>query len=79
MCEFFREKKFTHPKPYILSFTGPGMLKKSYRDYLEKYKSIIEFNGINFFGKGIYQIKDSQYRFLLSPNYKEAKNSKILI
>ena len=76
---FLERKKFTHPKTYILSFTGPGMLKKSYRDYLEKYKSIIEFNGINFFGKGIYQIKGSQYRFLLSPNYKEAKNSKILI
>ena len=79
VCEFFRDKKFPYPKPYILSFTGPGMLTKSYRDYLEKYNSIIEFNGVNFFGEGIYQVKGSQYRFLSSPHYKEVKNSKILL
>ena len=44
-----------------------------------KYNSIIEFNGVNFFGEGIYEVKGSQYRFLSSPHYKEVKNSKILL
>ena len=77
--KFFKGKIFKNPKPNILAFTGPGMLTKSYRDYLKIYKSKIIVNGIDFNGKGIYEVKGSGYRFKKSISYGVARNSKILI
>ena len=77
--KFIKGKIFKNPKANILAFTGPGMLTKSYRDYLEIYKSKIIPNGVDFNGKGIYQVKGSNYRFKQSISYGLLKNSKILI
>jgi len=77
--EFFKGKTFENPKASILAFTGPGMLTKSYRDYLKIYKKKIIANGIDFNGRGIYEIPGSQYRYKQSINYSKVKNSKILI
>ena len=77
--KFFKSKIFKDPKANILAFTGPGMLTKSYRDYLEIYKSKIIPNGFDFNGKGIYQVKGSRYRYKQSNGYGGLKNSKILI
>ena len=77
--KFFQGKIFKDPKANILTFTGPGMLSKSYRDYLKIYKSKIIPNGVDFFRKGIYQVKGSRYRFKQSSSYGGVKNSKILI
>ena len=79
MPSFFEAKIFEDPKSHITAFTGPGMLTKSYRDFLEKDMEIIKFNGMNFSGKGIYQVKGGQYRHKMSPHYARVKNSKILI
>ena len=54
------------------------MLTKSYRDYIEIYKKEIKINGIDFFGKGIYELEGSQYRYRMSLQYGKVKNSKIL-
>ena len=78
-ADFFRGKIFEDPKSHITAFTGPGMLTKSYRDYLEKDWDIITFDGIDFSGKGIYQVKGGQYRYKMSPHYAKVKNNKILI
>jgi len=77
--KFFKSKIFKNPKANIIAFTGPGMLTKSYRDYLEIYKSKIISNGFDFNGKGIYQVKGSRYRYKQSRGYGGLKNSKILI
>lgn len=77
--KFFKGKVFQNPKANILAFTGPGMLTKSYRDYLKIYKKKISFNGIDFNGRGIYQVKGSRYRYKQSISYAGIKNSKILI
>ena len=77
--KFFKGKVFQNPKANILAFTGPGMLTKSYRDYLKIYKKKIFINGIDFNGRGIYQVKGSRYRFKQSAHYAPIKNSKILI
>ena len=78
-ADYFRGKIFEDPKSHITAFTGPGMMSKSYRDFLEKDMEIIKFNGMNFSGKGIYQVKGGQYRHKMSPHYARVKNSKILI
>ena len=54
---FFRGKISQNPKSQITAFNPSGMLTKSYRDYLEKDWDIITFDGIDFSGKGIYQVK----------------------
>ncbi len=77
--EFFKGKIFQNPKAAILAFTGPGMLTKSYRDYLKIHNKKIIANGIDFNGSGIYEIEGSQYRYKQSLNYSKVKNSKILI
>ena len=77
--EFFKGKIFQNPKSHITAFTGPGMLTKSYRDYLEKEMEVIKFDGIDFSGKGIYQVKGGQYRHRMSSHYATVKNQKILI
>ena len=76
--DFFKGKTFQNPKSKILSFTGPGMLSKSYREYIKIFKKEISMNGVDFFGKGVYQLKGSQYRFKMSLDYGKVKSSKIL-
>lgn len=76
--KFYEGKIFNYPKPYMIAFTGPGMLTKSYWDYLRKYKKEIKMCGIDLNGKGIFQVRGSQYRFKESGSYSSVRNSKIL-
>ncbi len=75
---YFRNKNFPYPKAAILSFTGPGMLTKTYREYIENKNEIIKINGINFFGKGLYEMKGAKYRFKDNISYGDFRNSIIL-
>ena len=75
---FFKGKNFSNPKSAILSFTGPGMVTKSYIDYLKIFKEEITFNNIDFFGKGVYSLKGAEYRYKLSSCYGKVKNQSIL-
>ena len=76
--EFFTNKVFDNPKSAILAFTGPGMLTKSYFDYLEFSNKSISANGIDFNNKGIYSLKGAEYRYRLSISYGNMKNMEIL-
>lgn len=81
ICKYsnhIRNKVFENPKSAILAFTGPGMLTKTYREYIIKYK-IIKPNGINFFGEGLYEMDGGKYRFKYKPSYGTISNSKILL
>ena len=75
---YIRGKKFANPKSAILAFTGPGMLTKTYREYINNENDQIKLNGINYFSKGIYELKGSKYRFKDSKSYSDFKNSIIL-
>ena len=76
--EFFTNKVFENPKSAILAFTGPGMLTKSYIDYLESSNKPILANGIDFNNQGIYSLKGAEYRYKLSLKYGTMKNKEIL-
>ena len=73
---YFRGKIFEDPKSHITAFTPSGMLTKSYRDYTEKDSYIIKFDGINFSGKGIYQVKSGQNKYKMISHYAKVKNNK---
>ena len=75
---YFRNKKFLNPKSAILAFTGPGMLTKTYREYINNNNKIIIPNGINFDGKGLYEMEGSKYRFKGNISYGDIRNSTIL-
>tara|TARA_Y200000002_G_C22539741_1_gene603410 strand:- start:83 stop:907 length:825 start_codon:yes stop_codon:yes gene_type:complete len=75
---YFRNKKFQNPKAAILAFTGPGMLSKTYREYISNDNKIIKINGINFYGKGVFEMKGAKYRFKKNRSYGDFKNSIIL-
>ena len=75
---YFEGKIFTNPKSAIISFTGPGMLTKSYNDYLQIFKKEISFNGVDFNEKGIYSLSGAEYRFKMCVEYGKIINEKIL-
>lgn len=72
---FYKDREFSNPKKAILMFTGPGQFTKSVRQELNK-SSNINFTqaGIDFNDKGIFSMKGSEARYLLSPAYAKAKN-----
>lgn len=75
---YFKDKIFQNPKSAIISFTGPGMLTKSYIDYLKNFNNEITFNGIDFHEKGIYSLSGAEYRFKMCVEYGKIINEKIL-
>ncbi len=75
---YYKNYIFTNPKNAILSFTGPGMMTKVYRDYFINEDLKIDPQGIDFMGNGIYELEGSNLRFETSKSYAIAQNSKIL-
>lgn len=71
----YKGREFSNPKTAILMFTGPGQFTKSVRQALNK-SSNINFTqaGIDFNKKGIFSMKGSEARYLLSSAYADSKN-----
>ena len=75
----YKGREFSNPKTAILMFTGPGQFTKSVREVLEM-STDINFTqcGIDFNKKGIFSMKGSEARYLLSPSYENVRNSIIV-
>jgi len=71
----YKGREFPNPKTAILMFTGPGQFTKSVRQVLKK-SSNTNFTqaGIDFNKKGIFSMKGSEARYLLSPAYADSKD-----
>jgi mannosyltransferase OCH1-like enzyme len=75
----YKGKKFENPKTAILMFTGPGQFTKSVRQALLDYPDLcITQAGIDFNRQGIFAMKGSEARYLLSPAYANSRNSIIV-
>ena len=75
---YIRGKNFSNPKSAILAFTGPGMLTKTYREYINEDNDTIKLNGINYYSKGLYELEGAKYRFKDSKSYSDFENCIIL-
>ena len=77
--ELYRSKEFVVPKDGILMFTATGRFTKIVRSELSKNPAMnMKQAGIDFNGNGIFFMKGSEARYLLSPAYAEFRNSIIV-
>ena len=76
--EYFKGKEFNNPKEAILSFTGPGMLTKTFRDYISLTNVRLIPMGIDFNQKGIFQLEGSEFRYKYALEYGKSRNKNIL-
>jgi mannosyltransferase OCH1-like enzyme len=75
----YKGRTFENPKTAILMFTGPGQFTKSVRQVIFDYPDLsITQAGIDFNRQGIFSMKGSEARYLLSPAYANSKNSVIV-
>lgn len=73
-------KVFRSPKQAILEFTGPIAFTKSVHEHVATLgtNEIIQL-GIDFLGHGIFSLRGSSSRYLISKSYAEVSNRAILL
>ncbi len=80
-CDYFlyKDRIFYNPKTAILMFTGPGQFTKSVRQVLSERPELkITQAGIDFHGQGVFALRGSEARYLLSPAYADVRNAIIV-
>ena len=75
----YKGRNSENPKAAILMSTGPGQFIKSVRQVLFDCPDLsITQAGIDFNQQGIFSMKGSEARYLLSPAYDNSRNSVIV-
>ena len=73
-------RSFCNPKKAIIELTGPIAYTRAVHKYVELHSANgIKQLGIDFEGAGVFSMKGSGARYLLTPNYAKLENSPILI
>lgn len=71
---------FEDPKAAILQFTGPEMFTRVFHKAFEHRGKLetVQQLGIDFSGRGVFQLPGATARLLRYPSYSSEKNSRIL-